>query len=170
MSGTGELCDIKKNPPRWMTCAESHLLFTGLAKAGGEGRFVGGCVRDALLGVVSDDIDVCTNLEPEIVMSALSGAGIRVIPTGLKHGTVTALVGAYKYEITTLRVDVETDGRHAKVHFTTDWREDAARRDFTINALYLTEKGELHDYFDGMQDLKAGTVKFIGDADARIEE
>jgi len=170
MSEPVPLCDLKKTPPRWMSCPESHLLFSSLRKAGGEGRFVGGCVRDALLGEISDDIDICTNLTPEVVMSALSSANIRVIPTGLKHGTVTAIIGEYKYEITTLRVDVETDGRHATVSFTENWREDAARRDFTINALYLTEQGELHDYFGGQQDLQSGVVRFIGDADARIEE
>ncbi|MEH6476864.1 MAG: CCA tRNA nucleotidyltransferase [Sneathiella sp.] len=170
MSEPVPLFDLKKTPPRWMSCPESQLLFASLRKAGGEGRFVGGCVRDALLGEISDDIDVCTNLTPEAVMSGLSSSNIRVIPTGLKHGTVTAIVGDYKYEITTLRVDVETDGRHATVSFTENWREDAARRDFTINALYLTEQGELNDYFGGQQDLQSGIVRFIGDADARIEE
>ncbi len=170
MSQMVKLHDLKKTPPPWITYPETKKVLETLRMSGGEGRFVGGCVRDALLGHISDDIDICTDLKPDAVMTAFGNAGVRVIPTGLKHGTVTAILGTHKYEITTLRVDVSTDGRHAEVEFTANWQEDAARRDFTINALYLTEEGELLDYFDGINDLQAGQLRFIGDADARIEE
>jgi len=135
-----------------------------------EARLVGGCVRDALLDRPVHDIDLATPLAPDGVMRALQDAGIRVIPTGLSHGTVTALIDGVGHEITTLRRDVETDGRHAVVAFTDDWREDAARRDFTINALSLTPAGQVHDYFDGLTDLAAGRVRFVGEPAQRIAE
>jgi tRNA nucleotidyltransferase/poly(A) polymerase len=135
-----------------------------------EARLVGGCVRDALLDRPVMDIDLATPLPPETVSLALQNAGVRVIPTGIAHGTVTALLGGTGYEITTLRRDIATDGRHAVVAFTDDWRADAARRDFTINALSLTSQGELHDYFDGLADLRAGRVRFVGDPATRIRE
>ncbi|MCJ9427526.1 CCA tRNA nucleotidyltransferase [Kordiimonas marina] len=133
-------------------------------------RFVGGAVRDTLIGKTVGDIDAATRLTPEETMAALKAAGIRVVPTGLAHGTVTAVEDGQHVEITTLRVDVKTDGRHAEVAFTTDWREDAARRDFTMNALYAALDGSVYDPFDGLADLKAGHVRFIGDAAARIRE
>jgi poly(A) polymerase/tRNA nucleotidyltransferase (CCA-adding enzyme) len=133
-------------------------------------RLVGGCVRDALLGRPVNDIDLATPLPPDEVIRALQQARIRVIPTGILHGTVTALIAGIGYEITTLRRDVETDGRHAVVAFSDDWREDAARRDFTINAFSLTPDGEVHDYFHGLDDLAAGHVRFVGDPATRIAE
>nr|WP_239805702.1 CCA tRNA nucleotidyltransferase [Croceicoccus hydrothermalis] len=134
-------------------------------------RYVGGCVRDALLDVAAQDIDIATRHAPDDVMRALNDAGIRTIPTGIDHGTVTALLPEASVEITTLRRDVATDGRHATIAFTDDWREDAARRDFTINALYAHPATlVIDDYFGGLDDLKSGTVRFIGDARTRIAE
>ena len=135
-------------------------------------RFVGGCVRDALLGRESSDIDIGTPDPPERVLALLEDAGIeiRTVPRGLEHGTVTALAGGERYEITTLRRDERTDGRHAEVAFTDDWREDAARRDFTINAMSAAPDGTLYDYFGGQEDLKAGCVRFVGDPATRIAE
>jgi poly(A) polymerase len=139
----------------------------------GEGlvRYVGGAVRDTLLGIAVKDIDMATPLEPPAVIERLKAAGIRSVPTGLAHGTVTAVLAGGPVEITTLRRDVSTDGRHATVAFSTDWSEDAARRDFTINALYADPQGlTVHDYFGGLADLKARRLRFIGDAEARIRE
>jgi len=133
-------------------------------------KFVGGAVRDTLAGLTVSDIDAATCLLPENTMARLRGAGIKVIPTGLKHGTVTAVLDKDVMEITTLRFDVETDGRHAEVAFTDDWLEDAKRRDFTINALYSAPDGALFDPFGGISDLAAGLVRFIGDASDRIDE
>src|SRR5690349_3452235 len=134
-------------------------------------RYVGGAVRDTLLGIVVKDIDLATTIEPRKVMRALENVGIRAIPTGIDHGTVTAILPDGPVEITTLRHDVSTDGRRATVAFAQDWREDAARRDFTINALYADPaSGELFDYFGGLADLKARKVRFIGDARQRIRE
>ncbi|MDG2482434.1 MAG: CCA tRNA nucleotidyltransferase [Alphaproteobacteria bacterium] len=141
-----------------------------LAADGAEVRFVGGCVRDCLLVRAVDDVDLATPDRPESVMALLERAGIKAVPTGLKHGTVTAVLQGKSFEITTLRVDVETDGRHAEVVFTNDWRADAARRDFTINAMSLTVDGALFDYFGGREDLAAGLVRFVGEADQRIAE
>jgi poly(A) polymerase len=131
---------------------------------------VGGAVRDALLGRKVGDIDLATTLPPEHVMDILAKAGFKTVPTGIAHGTITAVVDHIGYEITTLRRDVETDGRHAQVAFTDNWREDAARRDFTFNALYVDAERNLYDYFNGVEDAKAGRVRFIGDARARIRE
>ena len=133
-------------------------------------RFVGGAVRDSLIGLPINDIDAATPLLPEIVNEKLTAAGISVIPTGLKHGTVTAHEGGVSIEITTLRVDADTDGRHATVEYTDDWEVDASRRDFTFNALYVDRDGKLFDPFDGVHDLNAGLVRFIGDPKKRIEE
>ena len=147
-------------------------LFDALDKAGIEARFVGGSVRDRILGIANEntDIDLAVNKPPEAVMKALEAADIKVVPTGLKHGTVTAIVKSRPFELTTLRRDVETDGRHAIVAFTDDWREDASRRDFTFNALYADRAGTIYDYFDGQADLLAGRVRFIGDPEQRIAE
>ena len=133
-------------------------------------RLVGGCVRDALAGLPGTDIDAATPLTPERVAEALAAAGVQTYPTGLAHGTVTALLNGRPFEITTLRRDVLTDGRHAAVAWTEDWREDAARRDFTINAMSLGADGALHDCFEGAADLAAGRVRFVGDAPARVAE
>jgi poly(A) polymerase len=135
-----------------------------------DARVVGGAVRDALGGHEITDIDLATPRSPEQVTLALQAAGIRAVPTGLDHGTVTAVAGGRGFEITTLRRDVETDGRHARVAFTEDWRADAARRDFTINALSMTRDGAVFDYFDGVADLRAGRLRFVGDPATRIAE
>jgi poly(A) polymerase len=142
------------------------------ALGGGETtRLIGGVVRDSLLGVPVSDIDLATRLTPEDVMARLEAAGIKCVPTGLAHGTVTAVMPIGPVEITTLRRDVATDGRHATVAFTDDWREDAARRDFTINALSADpDTGAIFDYFGGQDDLNAGRVRFIGGPLQRIAE
>jgi poly(A) polymerase len=136
-----------------------------------DARFVGGAVRDTLLGLPVSDVDIATRHDPDRVMATLRSAGIKPIPTGIAHGTITAITEGGPVEVTTLRRDVSTDGRHAKVAFTDDWREDAARRDFTMNALYADpQTGEIFDYFGGLDDLKAGRVRFIGDPLGRIAE
>ena len=156
----------------WMTAPATRTVVDALTAQGAEVRFVGGCVRDALLGRESDDIDIGTPDPPERVLALLKGAGIetRTVPRGIAHGTVTALAGGNRYEITTLRRDERTDGRHAEVAFTDDWREDAARRDFTINAMSASLDGTLYDYFGGREDLEAGRVRFVGDPATRIAE
>jgi poly(A) polymerase len=137
----------------------------------GDARFVGGSVRDTLLDIPVSDVDLATPLSPERVLELLREAGIRAVPTGLAHGTVTAVLESGPVEVTTLRRDVSTDGRRATVAFTDDWREDAARRDFTINALYADPRtGALSDYFGGLADLEARHVRFIGDPLQRIAE
>ncbi|HEY9081410.1 CCA tRNA nucleotidyltransferase [Magnetovibrio sp.] len=138
--------------------------------AGAEARFIGGCVRDAVLKRPAKDIDIATPEEPERVLEILEDADIRAIPTGLKHGTITAVVGTQHFEITTLRVDVENYGRHAKVAFTDDWTQDAARRDFTINAMSCDEHGNVYDPYEGLEHLGNGWVRFVGEAEQRINE
>jgi poly(A) polymerase len=135
-----------------------------------EARVIGGAVRDTLAGRAVTEIDLATPRTPEQVTEALQAAAIRAVPTGIEHGTVTAVVDGRGFEVTTLRRDVETDGRHAVVAFTGDWRADAARRDFTINAMSLTRTGEVFDYFGGVSDLHAGVVRFVGDPAIRIAE
>lgn len=134
-------------------------------------RWVGGAVRDTLLGAAVSDVDAATTHQPDAVMAALKASGIKAIPTGIDHGTVTAILPKGNVEITTLRKDVATDGRRATIAFAEDWREDASRRDFTINALYAhPESLQISDYFGGLEDLAAGRVRFIGDASERICE
>lgn len=133
-------------------------------------RVVGGAVRDSLIGRAVRDIDIATDRQPEEASARLTAAGIKVVPTGIAHGTVTAVVEGRPFEVTTLRHDVETFGRHARVAFHGDWEADAARRDFTFNALYVDAGGNLYDYFGGQDDLLAGRVRFIGDAAERIAE
>jgi poly(A) polymerase len=135
-----------------------------------EARVVGGAVRDTLAGRPLVDIDLASPLTPETVMERLAAAGVKAVPTGLSHGTVTAVLPGRAVEITTLRRDVETDGRHAIVAFTDDWREDAARRDFTINAMSMARDGQVFDYFGGMDDLAAGRLRFVGDPAERVAE
>jgi poly(A) polymerase len=141
-----------------------------LSGKGAAARFIGGCVRDAIVGRSVSDIDLATDAVPDRVVEILGGAGIRTEPTGIEHGTVTAIVRDRPYQITTLRRDVETDGRRAVVSFTTDWAEDAGRRDFTINALSADADGSVYDYVDGLADLAAGRVRFIGAAAERVAE
>jgi poly(A) polymerase len=148
----------------------AHLAMV-LGAAEGDARFVGGAVRDTLLGQEVSDIDIAVRLLPRTVIARLEAAGVRAVPTGLAHGTVTAVLPSGPVEVTTLRRDVTTDGRHAEVAFSDDWREDAARRDFTINALYAEPvTGAVHDYHDGIADLDARRVRFIGDPLRRIAE
>jgi poly(A) polymerase len=135
-----------------------------------DARVVGGAVRDALAGRTVADLDLATPDAPDVVIETLKRAGVKVVPTGLSHGTVTAVVDGRGFEVTTLRRDVETDGRHAVVAFTTDWRLDASRRDFTINAMSMTRDGTVFDYFEGAADLQAGRIRFVGDAATRIAE
>jgi poly(A) polymerase len=158
------------DPPAWMNDGPSRRLLAALLAAGVTARFVGGCVRNAVLGREIDDIDLAIDKPPETAIAALEAAKIRAIPTGVKHGTVTAIADSRAFELTTLRRDVETDGRRAVVAFTDDWLDDAARRDFTFNALYADPDGTLYDPFDGRADLQAGRVRFIGDPDRRIVE
>lgn len=149
-----------------MTAPETVAVMAAL----GEARFVGGAVRNALLGVPVMDVDIAVPMPPQEAMARLKARDIKVAPTGIAHGTVTAILGNKVFEITTLRRDVETDGRHAVVAFTDDWAEDAARRDFTINALYAAPDGSVFDYATGVEDLIAGRVRFMGEAAARIAE
>ncbi len=154
----------------WLTRPSTQAVFVALERAGLEGRVVGGAVRNTLLGRPVTDIDIATPAVPEDVMAAARAAGLGVVPTGLKHGTVTVISDGVPHEVTTLRHDLETDGRHAVVAFSADWTEDAARRDFTINALYCDRRGEVFDPLGGYDDLRDRRVRFIGDADARIRE
>jgi poly(A) polymerase len=155
----------------WRHRAGLDRLAAALGSDAGEARFVGGAVRDTLLGLDVADIDIATSHPPTEVIARLQDARIKAIPTGLAHGTITAIVDGAPVEVTTLRRDVTTDGRHAVVAYTDDWREDAARRDFTMNALYAhPATGEISDYFDGLADLAARRVRFIGDPLQRIAE
>lgn len=157
-------------PTDWMRADDTGALFDALEAAGGSVRFVGGCVRDALLGRIVSDIDVATDIVPEKVVEVLEARGIRAVPTGIEHGTVTAIPAERPFQVTTLRHDVETDGRRAVVSYTRDWAEDAKRRDFTMNALSADRKGNVFDYTGGIADLEAGRIRFIGDAGDRIRE
>ena len=154
---------------QWTQRADLAALVTALGA--GNLRWVGGAVRDTLLGVPVKDIDAATPLRPEEVIEKCKAAGIRTVPTGIDHGTITTLLDGGTVEVTTLRQDVSTDGRRATVAFASDWREDAARRDFTINALYVDPVTlEIFDYFGGLEDLDARRVRFIGDPEQRIRQ
>lgn len=156
-------------PAEWTKRGDLAAMMAALGE--GQARYVGGAVRDTLLGIEVKDIDIATPLLPEVVMERLAAAEIRTVPTGIDHGTVTAVLPHGPVEITTLRHDVATDGRRATVAYATEWREDAARRDFTINALYADPaSGEIFDYFGGLADLADRRVRFIGDARERIRE
>lgn len=158
-------------PAPWQTDPDMRRLLGVLGAPDGETRFVGGCVRDTLLGIPVSDVDLATRLQPGDVMDRLQAARIKAVPTGIAHGTVTAVIHGRPVEVTTLRRDVATDGRRATIAYTGDWAEDAARRDFTINALSADpDSGELFDYFGGLDDLKARKVRFIGDPLTRIAE
>lgn len=158
-------------PNDWSQRADLIAMLAVLDPDGDQCRYVGGAVRDTLLGLVIKDIDIATRILPHDVMARLKAAGYKVIPTGIDHGTVTVVLANGAVEITTLRADIATDGRRATVAFSDDWREDAARRDFTVNALYADPiSGRLYDYFGGLDDLKAAKLRFIGDADQRICE
>ena len=157
----------------WLESQATRAVMRALEAAGGAGcaRFVGGCVRNSLLGQQVDDIDIATRLRPEQTMAALKAAGLKAVPTGVEHGTVTGVSERRPYEITTLRRDVETDGRRAVVAFTEDWAEDAARRDFRLNALYADAAGTVFDPTGGgLEDAAAGRIVFVGEAETRIRE
>jgi poly(A) polymerase len=154
----------------WMETGNMKALLAALSAGGKEVRFVGGCVRDALLHRDVGDIDLATQERPDRVIELLENAGIQAIPTGIEHGTVTAAFGSETYQITTLRKDVKTDGRHAEVAFTEDWKEDAFRRDFTFNTLSATPDGMVYDYCNGIQDLAERRIHFVGQAEKRIKE
>jgi poly(A) polymerase len=162
-------------PQDWTASSATRAVMAALEAAGGPdcARFVGGCVRDALLGRTrpDQDIDIATQLTPPQTTAAIEAAGLRAVPTGIEHGTVTAVAEHRPFEITTLRRDVETDGRRAVVAFTTAWTEDAARRDFRLNALYAQADGTLHDPTGaGLADALAGRIVFVGDPETRIRE
>ena len=156
----------------WLTTPETLEIIAALEAAKPNGsRFVGGCVRNAIMGRAVDDIDIATQLEPKDTLIALETARIRSVPTGIEHGTVTGIVNHVPFEITSLRRDVETDGRRAVVAFTQDWAEDAQRRDFRLNALYAAPDGEVFDPVGGgLEDAQSGQVIFIGDGDQRLRE
>lgn len=157
----------------WLAATATQAVMTALEAAGGEGcaRFVGGCVRNSLLDQPVDDIDIATRLTPDQTIRALEASGLKAVPTGVEHGTVTGVSERRPYEITTLRRDVETDGRRAVVAFTQDWAEDAARRDFRLNALYADRAGTVYDPTGGgLADVAAGRIVFVGEAETRIRE
>jgi len=154
----------------WVSQPETQALFRVLTDAGYRALFVGGCVRNALLGAAVNDIDLATDALPQRVMELTKAAGMKAVPTGVDHGTVTIVVNGHPLEVTTFRRDVETFGRHAVVAYTDKVEEDARRRDFTMNALYAEPDGSLVDPLAGLGDLRAARVRFIEDADARIQE
>ncbi len=155
----------------WRTRTGLERLLAALDADAGTTRFVGGCVRDTLLGLDVNDVDLATRLPPAEVLARIESARIKAVPTGIAHGTITAIVQGWPVEVTTLRRDVSTDGRRATIAYTDDWGEDAARRDFTINALSADPaSGEIFDYFGGLADLEAPRVRFIGDPLTRIAE
>ena len=159
--------------PHWMTAPATAAVFDALEAQGGAdcARFVGGCVRNALIGQPISDIDIATTLSPQDVIKALGAAGLKAVPTGVEHGTVTAVSEGKPFEVTTLRRDVETDGRRAVVAFTDDWMEDAQRRDFTLNSLYAKRDGTIFDPTGhGVADARAGRIIFVGEATQRIRE
>ncbi|MBO3761038.1 CCA tRNA nucleotidyltransferase [Ciceribacter sp. L1K22] len=154
----------------WFNDPAVRRVLELLNRDGGEGRIVGGAVRNSLMGLPVSDIDIATTLVPEEVVRRAKEDGVKAVPTGIDHGTVTLVVDGRGFEVTTLRHDVETDGRRAQVAFGAGWAEDAMRRDLTINALYLDADGEVIDLVDGLDDIEAKRVRFIGDANLRIAE
>lgn len=154
----------------WMSAPATRAVLAALTGQHAAARFVGGCVRDAVLGRAVKDIDIATPHAPPTVIQLLEAAGIKAIPTGIDHGTITAVADGRPFEVTTLRRDVETMGRKARVEFTDDWVADANRRDFTLNAIYCDGDGTLYDPTDGIPDLRAGKVRFVGEPSRRIEE
>jgi poly(A) polymerase len=155
---------------KWLIDPATQAVFAALIATGAEARVVGGAVRNALMGTPVKDIDIATTALPDDVMRLAKRAGLHAVPTGIEHGTITVVAHHVPFEVTTLRRDIETFGRHARVTFTTDWREDALRRDFTMNALYCAADGTISDPIGGYDDLVARRVRFIGDPHARIRE
>src|SRR5262245_13249751 len=154
----------------WLRAGALAPLLAVLDRDGEEARVVGGAVRNALLGEPLGDIDIATTALPQEVVRRVEAAGLKAVPTGIAHGTITVVADSHPFEVTTLRQDIETDGRRAKVAFGRDWRRDAERRDFPINALFLSRDGTVHDYVGGLADIPARHVRFIGDAATRIAE
>lgn len=162
---------MRLDPNEWLDRPGIKRLLKALDAKHGHARFVGGAIRDFLLGEHPDDLDLATDHPPDEVIRRLEDAGIKAVPTGIEHGTITAVASGTVVEVTSLRADVSTDGRRATVVFTDDWSQDASRRDFTINALYADPfTGKLFDYFDGLDDLTSRTVRFIGEPLQRIAE
>src|SRR5210317_1904184 len=164
-SVTKKILDLSKNTP-----VKNIFNSINNYSSNSEVRYVGGCIRKIIKEELVDDIDLATNLNPQQVCEVLKKNNINFYETGIEHGTITAVIEGYNFEITSLREDVETDGRHAQVKFSTDWKKDASRRDFTINAIYSDIEGNLSDPFNGKEDLEKGLVKFIGDPEQRIKE
>ena len=160
----------KLEPQPWIDAPETQAVMAALDAQGDMARFVGGCVRDAILKKQVNDVDIATKWQPKETVSRLEAAGIKAVPTGIKHGTITAVINRKPFEITTLRKDVETDGRHAQVEFTDDWMADASRRDFTMNALTANLDGDVFDPFHGLAHMAEGTVRFVGVPEQRIDE
>jgi poly(A) polymerase len=160
----------KLSKKAWMVAPETVQVMEALMATGVEARFVGGCVRNALVNRAVIDIDIATPLKPDAVIEHLDAAKIKHVPTGLSHGTVTAVADGKHFEITTLRVDINPFGRHAQVQFTDDWEKDAARRDFTINAMSCNMDGDVYDPYTGIEDLRNGRVIFVGYPEERIKE
>ncbi|MCK0151246.1 CCA tRNA nucleotidyltransferase [Marivita sp. S6314] len=154
----------------WLSSDGTQAVFAALTAQGHHAYAVGGCVRNALMGVPVTDVDIATDATPQIVQSLAEAASLKAVPTGIDHGTLTLVADGTGYEVTTFRADTETDGRHAVVRFSTDMTEDAQRRDFTMNALYADAEGHVVDPLNGLPDLEARRVRFIGDATARITE
>src|SRR3546814_10900079 len=155
---------MKLSAQPWQQLPGAHAILQALDAAGGQTRIVGGAVRDALMRLPVADVDLATRLQPLDVVERLEAAGLKAVPTGIDHGTITAIASDLVMEVTTLRRDVSTDGRRATIACTDDWREDAARRDFTFNALSANPvDGEIFDYLGGMADLEQRHVRFIGE-------
>ncbi len=154
----------------WLAAPSVQAIFAALGRDGDSVRIVGGAVRNALMGRPVEELDFATTAPPETVAARAKAAGIKPVPTGIEHGTLTLVHGGVGYQVTTLREDVETDGRHAVVRFGRDWKADAERRDFTVNALSVDGEGTIHDPLGGYPDIQAGRVRFIGEADRRIAE
>lgn len=154
----------------WLASAQTQAVMRALADGGYEARAVGGAVRNSLMGHPVKDVDIATTALPDVVADLAIRAGLKAVPTGLEHGTITVIAGHTPFEVTTLRRDIETFGRHARVTYTTDWSQDAARRDFTINALYAAADGRIYDPIGGYPDIVARRVRFIGDPHDRIRE
>ena len=167
-----ELSNVITIPPQtpWLTDPSAQAVCRAIEAGGFTVYFVGGCVRNALLGIAGSDVDLCTNAPPETVMNLARAAGHKAIPTGIEHGTITVVSGGEGFEVTTFRRDVQTDGRRAVVAFSDCIQDDARRRDFTINALYVTPQGDVIDPLGGLADIRARRIRFIEDADQRIRE
>lgn len=155
---------------KWIKSTETVAVMKALTANGAVARFVGGCVRNALLNLSVSDVDIATDSLPEETVKLLEKAGIRAVPTGIKHGTVTAVIKKKHFEITTLRSDIKTNGRHAEVAFSKSWTEDAKRRDLTINTFFADLDGTVYDPLDSFEDLKNGVIRFVGNPKKRLEE